>query len=146
MITNCDSQSSYLNNNKNDDVAREGKFSKLGLSNYSGWLVNEVLVTTMIIIVITIITAIVIATIIIIITIIIFSEQVVNLCKANNWIKPTVYQVLKMKMMIMIARIAKTWNTQYKPSKVYLIGCQTDYCCNTATLGLRSAFEGHDRC
>ena len=118
MITNCDSQSSYLNNNKNDDVAREGKFSKLGLSNYSGWLVNEVLVTTMIIIVITTITAIVIATIIIIIiTIIIFSEQVVNLCKANNWIKPTVYQVLKMKMMIMIARIAKTWNTQYKPSK-----------------------------
>ena len=117
MITNCDSQSSYLNNNKNDDVAREGKFSKLGLSNYSGWLVNEVLVTTMIIIVITIITAIVIATIIIIITIIIFSEQVVNLCKANNWIKPTVYQVLKMKMMIMIARIAKTWNTQYKSSK-----------------------------
>ena len=118
MITNCDSQSSYLNNNKNDDVAREGKFSKLGLSNYSGWLVNEVLVTTMIIIVITTITVIVIATtIIIIITIIIFSEQVVNLCKANNWIKPTVYQVLKMKMMIMIARIAKTWNTQYKPSK-----------------------------
>ena len=118
MITNCDSQSSYLNNNKNYDVAREGKFSKLGLSNYSGWLVNEVLVTTMIIIVITTITAIVIATIIIIIiTIIIFSEQVVNLCKANNWIKPTVYQVLKMKMMIMIARIAKTWNTQYKPSK-----------------------------
>ena len=51
MIINCDSQSSYLNNNKNDDVAREGKFSKLGLSNYSGWLVNEVLVTTMIIIV-----------------------------------------------------------------------------------------------
>ena len=118
MIINCDSQSSYLNNNKNDDVAREGKFSKLGLSNYSGWLVNEVLVTTMISIVITTITAIVIATtIIIIITIIIFSEQVVNLCKANNWIKPTVYQVLKMKMMIMIARIAKTWNTQYKPSK-----------------------------
>ena len=117
MITNCDSQSSYLNNNKNYDVAREGKFSKLGLSNYSGWLVNEVLVTTMIIIVITIITAIVIATIIIIITMIIFSEQVVNLCKANNWIKPTVYQVLKMKMMIMIASIAKTWNTQYKPSK-----------------------------
>ena len=118
MITNCDSQSSYLNNNKNDDVAREGKFSKLGLSNYSGWLVNEVLVTTMISIVITTITAIVIATtIIIIITIIIFSEQVVNLCKANNWIKPTVYQVLKMKMMIMIASIAKTWNTQYKPSK-----------------------------
>ena len=118
MTTNCDSQSSYLNNNKNYDVAREGKFSKLGLSNYSGWLVNEVLVTTMIIIVITTITAIVIATIIIIIiTIIIFSEQVVNLCKANNWIKPTVYQVLKMKMMIMIARIAKTWNTQYKPSK-----------------------------
>ena len=75
-------------------------------------------ITTIIIIVITIITAIVIATIIIIIiTIIIFSEQVVNLCKANNWIKPTVYQVLKMKMMIMIARIAKTWNTQYKPSK-----------------------------
>ena len=141
MITNCDSQSSYLNNNKNDDVAREGKFSKLGLSNYSGWLVNEVLVTTMIIIVITTITVIVIATIIIIITIIIFSEQVVNLCKANNWIKPTVYQVLKMKMMIMIARIAKTWNTQYKPSKCIRL----PDCCNTATLGLRSAFDGHDR-
>jgi len=41
-----------------DKLHREGKFSKLGLSNYSGWLVNEV----------------------------------VNLCKANNWIKPTVYQ------------------------------------------------------
>merc|ERR1719242_1925824 len=41
-----------------DKLHREEKFSKLGLSNYSGWLVNEV----------------------------------VNLCKANNWIKPTIYQ------------------------------------------------------
>merc|ERR1711971_849528 len=41
-----------------DKLHREGKFNQLGLSNYSGWLVNEV----------------------------------VNLCKANNWIKPTVYQ------------------------------------------------------
>jgi aflatoxin B1 aldehyde reductase len=37
---------------------KEGKFNQLGLSNYSSWLVAEV----------------------------------VNLCKANNWIKPTVYQ------------------------------------------------------
>jgi len=41
-----------------DKLHREGKFSQLGLSNYSAWLVNEV----------------------------------VNLCKANNWIKPTIYQ------------------------------------------------------
>ena len=35
-----------------------GKFDRLGLSNYSSWLVAEV----------------------------------VNTCKANNWLKPTVYQ------------------------------------------------------
>merc|ERR1719477_425337 len=41
-----------------DKLHKEGKFNQLGLSNYSSWLVGEV----------------------------------VNLCKANNWIKPTVYQ------------------------------------------------------
>merc|ERR1712042_382900 len=41
-----------------DKLHKEGKFNQLGLSNYSSWLVAEV----------------------------------VNLCKANNWIKPTVYQ------------------------------------------------------
>jgi len=41
-----------------DQLHREGKFSQLGLSNYSSWLVNEV----------------------------------VNVCKANNWLAPTVYQ------------------------------------------------------
>jgi aflatoxin B1 aldehyde reductase len=43
-----------------DELHKEGKFLQLGLSNYSSWLVNEV----------------------------------VNVCKANNWLKPTVYQVL----------------------------------------------------
>lgn len=41
-----------------DQLHKEGKFNQLGLSNYSSWLVNEV----------------------------------VNLCKVNNWILPTVYQ------------------------------------------------------
>ena len=41
-----------------DKLHKEGKFNQLGLSNYSSWLVAEV----------------------------------VNVCKANNWIKPTVYQ------------------------------------------------------
>eukprot|EP00092_Neocalanus_flemingeri_P012094 GFUD01013038.1.p1 GENE.GFUD01013038.1~~GFUD01013038.1.p1 ORF type:complete len:329 (-),score=132.54 GFUD01013038.1:146-1132(-) len=41
-----------------DTLHKEGKFNQLGLSNYSAWLVAEV----------------------------------VNVCKANNWIKPTVYQ------------------------------------------------------
>jgi len=41
-----------------DKLHKEGKFKQLGLSNYSSWLVAEV----------------------------------VNVCKANNWIKPTVYQ------------------------------------------------------
>jgi len=25
-------------------------------------------------------------------------DKVVNLCKANNWIKPTIYQVMKLTM------------------------------------------------
>ncbi|XP_077973496.1 aflatoxin B1 aldehyde reductase member 2-like [Styela clava] len=41
-----------------DELHKEGKFNELGLSNYSSWLVSEV----------------------------------VNLCKQNNWIQPTVYQ------------------------------------------------------
>lgn len=41
-----------------DEMYREGKFKQLGLSNYSSWLVNEV----------------------------------VSLCKANGWVRPTVYQ------------------------------------------------------
>jgi len=41
-----------------DRLHKEGKFKQLGLSNYSSWLVNEV----------------------------------VNLCKNNNWVAPTVYQ------------------------------------------------------
>jgi len=41
-----------------DKLHKEGKFMQLGLSNYSSWLVGEV----------------------------------VNICKANNWIRPTVYQ------------------------------------------------------
>ena len=41
-----------------DKLFKEGKFRQLGLSNYSSWLVAEV----------------------------------VNLCKANNWVKPTAYQ------------------------------------------------------
>lgn len=42
-----------------DQLHKEGKFDRLGLSNYSSWLVNEV----------------------------------VNVCKANQWLAPTVYQV-----------------------------------------------------
>merc|ERR1712018_22196 len=41
-----------------DELHKQGKFDRLGLSNYSSWLVAEV----------------------------------VNTCKANNWIKPSVYQ------------------------------------------------------
>lgn len=41
-----------------DELHREGKFLKLGLSNYSSWLVNEV----------------------------------VNMCKAHQWVAPSVYQ------------------------------------------------------
>merc|ERR1711951_228520 len=41
-----------------DELHKEGKFSQLGLSNYSAWLVNEV----------------------------------VNVCKTNSWLLPTVYQ------------------------------------------------------
>merc|ERR1712020_618363 len=41
-----------------NDLHQEGKFKQLGLSNYSAWLVSEV----------------------------------VNVCKANNWVRPTVYQ------------------------------------------------------
>jgi len=41
-----------------DELHKQGKFDRLGLSNYSSWLVAEV----------------------------------VNTCKANNWLKPTVYQ------------------------------------------------------
>lgn len=41
-----------------DQIHKEGKFKQLGLSNYSSWLVAEV----------------------------------VNLCRANNWVVPTVYQ------------------------------------------------------
>jgi len=41
-----------------DTLHKEGKFKQLGLSNYSSWLVSEV----------------------------------VNICKANNWVRPTVYQ------------------------------------------------------
>jgi len=41
-----------------DDLFKEGKFKKLGLSNYSSWLVSEV----------------------------------VNVCKANSWVLPSVYQ------------------------------------------------------
>ena len=41
-----------------NDLYQEGKFKQLGLSNYSAWLVSEV----------------------------------VNVCKANKWVRPTVYQ------------------------------------------------------
>ena len=41
-----------------DQIHKEGKFKRLGLSNYSSWLVAEV----------------------------------VNVCKSNGWIKPSVYQ------------------------------------------------------
>jgi len=41
-----------------DELHKEGKFTQLGLSNYSAWLVNEV----------------------------------VNVCKTNSWLLPTVYQ------------------------------------------------------
>ena len=43
-----------------DDLHKAGKFNELGLSNYSSWLVAEV----------------------------------VNVCKQNNFVVPTVYQVL----------------------------------------------------
>ena len=87
-------------------MGRAGKFNQLGLSNYSGWLVNEVFVVIIIFISAIIIGVVIIIIIIIIIIIMIIekkrncrhphhycSDQVVNLCKANNWIKPTVYQV-----------------------------------------------------
>ena len=44
-----------------NDLHKAGKFNELGLSNYSSWLVAEV----------------------------------VNLCKQNNFVVPTVYQVLR---------------------------------------------------
>ena len=44
-----------------NDLHKAGKFNELGLSNYSSWLVAEV----------------------------------VNLCKQNNFVVPTVYQVLQ---------------------------------------------------